>query len=75
MYHPIKMANALTPTKWFYSLNLHTPERYNNDDHPPRLKISFLIDSGASFAVLNYPTYLTIAKRLNLTCDNKTNHT
>ena len=75
MYHPTEMANALTPTSWFYSLYLHTPERYNDNDHPSRLEISFLLDRGASFSVLNYPTYLTIAKLLNITCNTKTNHT
>ena len=75
MYHSTEMANALTPTSWFYSLYLHTPERYNDNDHPSRLEISFLLDSGASISVLNYPTYLTIAKLLNITCNNKTNQT
>ena len=75
MYHPTEMANALTPTSWLYSLYLHTPERYNDNDHPSRLEISFLLDRGASFSVLNYPTYLTIAKLLNITCNTKTNHT
>ena len=27
MYHPTEMPIALTPTSWFYSLCLHTPER------------------------------------------------
>ena len=34
-----------------------------------------MLDSGATISVLNYPTYLTIAKLLNITCNNKTNHT
>ena len=67
MYHPTEMANALTPTSWLYYLYLHTPERYNENHHPSRLEISYLLDSGASIAVLNYPTYLTIAKLLNIT--------
>ena len=71
MYHPTEMANALTPTSWFYSLYLHTPERHNDNDHPSRLEFSFLLDSGASISVLNYPTYLTMAKRLNITCNDK----
>ena len=75
MYHPTEMANALTPTSWFYSLYLHTPERHNDDDYSSRLEISFLLNSGASISVFNYPTYLTIAKLLNITCNNKTNHT
>ena len=33
-----------------------------------------MLDSGGSISVLNYPTYLTIAKLLNITCNNKTNH-
>ena len=73
MYHPTEMANALTPTSWFYSLYLHTPERHNNNDHPSRLEISFLLDSGASIPVLNYLFYN--CKLLNITCSNKTNHT
>ena len=75
MYHPTEMANALKPTSWFYSLFLQTPEKQNDNDHPSRLEISFVLDSGASFSVLNYPTYLTMAKRLNITCNDKTNHT
>ena len=75
MYHPTEMANDLTRTSWFYSLYLNTPEIYYDNDHPSRLEISFLLDSGASISVLNYPTYLTIAKLLNITCNNKTNHT
>ena len=53
MYHPTEMANAITPSSWFYSSYLHTPERYNNSDHPSRLEISFSLDSGASISVLN----------------------
>ena len=75
MYHPTEMANALTPTSWSYSLYLHTPERHDDNDHPSRLEISFLLESGASISVLNYPTYLTMAKLLNITCNDKTNHT
>ena len=56
MYHPTEMANALTPTSWFYSLYLHTPERHNDNDHPYRLEISFLLDDGAFLPVLNYLT-------------------
>ena len=33
MYHPTAMANAVTPTSWFYTLYKHTPsnqiQRYN----------------------------------------------
>ena len=56
-------------------LFLHTPERYNDNDHPLKVEVSFFLDSGASNSVLNCPTYLTIAKLLNITCNNKTNHT
>ena len=34
-----------------------------------------MLDSGASISVLNYPTCLTIAKLLNITCNNQTYHT
>ena len=34
-----------------------------------------MLDSGVSILVLNYPTHLTIAKLLNITCNNTTNHT
>ena len=54
---------------------MHTPERYNDNDHPSRLEISFLLDSGASISLFNYPTYLTIAKLFNITCITKTNQT
>ena len=53
MYHPTELANALTPTSWFYSLYLHTPESYNDNYHSSRLEISFLLDSVASIPVLN----------------------
>ena len=66
MYHPKEMANILTPTSWFYSLNSHTPNRHNKSDHSFRLEVSFLLDCGASISVLNYPTYITIAKLLNI---------
>ena len=66
MYHPTEMANALTPTSWFYSLYTHTPSNQNHRDYPSRLEISFLLDSGASISVLNHPTYITIAKLLNI---------
>ena len=75
MYYPKEMATTSTPTSWFYSLYLHTPERYNDNDHPSRPEISFLLDSRDSILVLNYPTYATIAKLLDITCNNKTNHT
>ena len=61
MYHPAEMANALTPTSWFYSLYFHTPERHIDNDNLSRLEISFLLDSGASISVLNYPCYITLS--------------
>ena len=75
MYHPTEMANVLKPTSWFYSLYLHNPERQNDNDHPSRSEFSDSLDSGAFISVLNYPTYLTIAKHLKITCNIKTNHT
>ena len=66
MYHPTEMANALTPTSWFYSLYTHTSSNQNHRDYPSRLEISFLLDSGASISVLNHPTYITFAKLLNI---------
>ena len=74
MYHPSEMTNALTPTSCFYSLYLHILESHNDNDHPSRYEIYFLLDSGASFSKINYHTYLTIAKLLNITCNDK-NHT
>ena len=64
MYHPTEMANALTPTSWFYSLYTHTSSNQNHRDYPSRLEISFLLDSGASISLLNHPSYITIAKLL-----------
>ena len=66
MYHPTEIANALTPTSWFYSLYTHTSSNQNHRDYPSRLEISFLLDSGASMSVLNHPTSITIAKLLNI---------
>ena len=37
-YHPTEMANALTPTSWFYSPYSHTSERHNKSDYPSRLE-------------------------------------
>ena len=73
MYHPTEMANAVTPTSWFYSLYIHTPSNQIQRDNPSRLEISFLLDSGASISFLNYPTYFTIAKLLNIKQNNKLN--
>ena len=71
MYHPTEMANAVTPTSWFYSLYIHKPSTQIERENLSRLEISFLLDGGASISVLNYPTYGTIAKLLN----NKENST
>ena len=65
MYHSTEMANALTPTNWVYSLYTHAPPNQNQRDYPSRLEILFLLDSGASISVLNYPTYFIISKLLN----------
>ena len=54
MYHPTAMANAVTPTSWFYTLYVHTPSSIVQRDNPSRLEIAFLLDSGASISVLNY---------------------
>ena len=73
MYHPTETPNAVTPTRWFYSLYTHTPSSRIQRDYPSRIKISFPLDSGASMSVLNYPTYVTIAKLLNLKQNNTLN--
>ena len=71
MYHPTSMANAVTPTSWFYTLYVHTPSSIVQRDNPSRLEIAFLLDSGASISVLNYPTYKTLTKLLDI----RSNHT
>ena len=71
MYHPTAMANAVTPTSWFYTLYVHTPSSITQRDTPSKLEIAFLLDSGASFSVLNYPTYITLTKLLDI----RPNHT
>ena len=71
MYHPTAMANAVTPTSWFYTLYVHTPSNIVQRDNPSRLEIAFLLDSGASISVLNYPTYITLTKLLDI----RPNHT
>ena len=73
MYHPTEMANAVTPTSWFYSIYIHTPSNQIQRDNPSRLKISFLLDSCAFISVLNYPTYVTIAKLLSIKQNNTLN--
>ena len=66
MYHPTAMANAVTPTSWFYTLYVHTPSSILQRDNPSRLEVAFLLDSGASISVLNYPTYITPTKLLHI---------
>ena len=73
MYHPTEMANALTPTSWFYSLYTHSPTNQNQRDYFSRLEITFLLDSGASISVLNYPTYVKISKLPNIKQNNSHN--
>ena len=71
MYHPTAMANAVTPTSWFYTLYVHTPSSITQRDNPSRLEIAFHLDSGASISVLNNPTYITLTKLLDI----RPNHT
>ena len=71
MYHPTAMANAVTPTSWFYTLYVHTPSSIVQRNNPSRLEIAFLLDSGASISVLNYPTYITLTRLLDI----RSNHT
>ena len=70
IYHPTEMANSVTPTRLFHSFYLHNPSKQNQCDYPSRLEISLILDSGASISVLNYPTYVTIAKHLNIKLNN-----
>ena len=70
MYHPTAMANAVTPTSWIYTLYVHTPS-ITQRDNPARLEIAFLLVNGASISVLNYPTYITLTKLLDI----RPNHT
>ena len=65
MYHTTEMANAVIPSSWFYSLYTHTSSNQILRDYASRLEILFLLNSGASISVLNYPTYVTIAKLIN----------
>ena len=67
MYHPTAMANAVTPKSWFYTLYFHTPSSITQRDNPSGLEIAFLLESGASISVLNYPTYITLTKLLDIT--------
>ena len=71
MYHPTAMTNVVTPTSWFYTLYVHTPSSITQRDNPSRLEIAFRLDSGASISVLNYPTYKTLTKLLDI----RPNHT
>ena len=71
MYHPTAMANAVTPTIWFYTLYVHTPSSIPQRDKPSRLEIAFLLDSGASISQHTYPTYITFTRLLDI----RPNHT
>ena len=71
MYHPKARANSVTPTSWFYTLYIHTPSSITQRDNPSRLEIALLLDSGSSISVLNYPTYITFTKLLDI----RPNHT
>ena len=71
MYRPMAMANAVTPTSWFFTQYVHTPSSIVQKDNPSRLEIAFLLDSGASISVLNHPTYITLTKLLDI----RPNHT
>ena len=73
MYHPTEMANAVTPTSRFHSLYTHTPSDQIQREYSSRLENSFLLDSGALISVLNNPTYVTIAKLLNIKQNNTLN--
>ena len=53
MYHPTAMANAVTPTIWFYTLYVHTPSSITQRDNPSGLEIAFFLDIGAYISVLN----------------------
>ena len=66
LYHRTEMANAVTPTTWFYTLYVHTPSSQIQRDNPSRLEIAFLLDSVASISMLNYPTYITLTKLLDI---------
>ena len=50
---------------------VHTPSSIAQRDNPSRLGIAFLLDSGAPISVLNYPTYITLTKLLDI----RPNHT
>ena len=60
-----------TPSTLKYTSTL-TPESHNKYDYSSRFEVSFILDSGASNSLRNYPTYITIALILNVTCKNKT---
>ena len=78
MYHPTEMENAVRPTSWFYILYVHTPSSIIQRDNPSRIEIAFLFDSGDLISVLNYPTYNTLTKLLDIRpnhgCDIGPNH-
>ena len=69
MYHPTETANAIIPTSWFYQLYVHAPHQKLNTCSS-RLKILFLLDTGASISVLNLPTYTILTKHLEIKSQN-----
>ena len=72
MHHSTAIANALTPTSWYYSLNSPTLERHIILDYPSRIRIPIILDSGVPCSVLNCPTYKKIAENPNITCNDTT---
>ena len=68
-----EMANAVTLTSWLYFSYTLTPLNELQRDYPSRLDISRLLESVAPISVLNYPTYVTIAKLLHIEQNNTLN--
>ena len=54
-------------------LPLHMLPNQTQRYYPSRLEISYLLDSVASISVINYPTYVTIAKLPNIKQNNPHN--
>ena len=48
--------NAITPSTWFVNLYIFLPS-----EDTSKLKLLFLLDSGASICVLNLPTFTILA--------------
>ena len=59
-----EIANTITPYNWFFPLYVHASERKDNI-LLSKLKILFLLDTGASISVSNLPTFHVSAKHLN----------